>query len=90
MCLQELPKLVIYIGSIGEREQQTRDGCSGGKLRNTPHFMVSAAEPESHAQQMVDINSRAGSGSSWTGWYLESPGLDPAVIDRVEEVPDGI
>ena len=34
--VQELPKLVVYIGSIGEREQQTRDGCSGGKLRNTP------------------------------------------------------
>ena len=80
----------IYRFNLGEREQQTRDGCSGGKLRNTPHFMVSAAEPESHAQQMVDINSRAGSGSSWTGWYLESPGLDPAVLDRIEEVPDGI
>jgi hypothetical protein len=26
----------MYQGSIGEREQQTRDGCSGGKLRNTP------------------------------------------------------
>ena len=30
----------MYQGSIGEREQQTRDGCSGGKLRNTPHFIV--------------------------------------------------
>ena len=38
--VQELPKLVMYQGSIGEREQQTRDGCSGGKLRNTPHFIV--------------------------------------------------
>ncbi len=34
--VQELPKLVMYKGSIEEREQQTRDGCSGGKLRNTP------------------------------------------------------
>ncbi len=39
---------------------------------------------------MVDRRSRAGSGSSWTGWYLESPGLDPAGLVRLEGVPDGI
>ena len=53
-------------------------------------LLFSAADPESRAQQMVDRESRAGSGSSWTGWYLESPGLDPAVLDRLEKVPDGI
>jgi hypothetical protein len=38
--VEELPKLVMYQGSIGEKEQQTGDGCSGGKLRNTPHLIV--------------------------------------------------
>ena len=38
--VEEFSKLVLYESSVREKEHQTGDGCSGGKLRNTPHLII--------------------------------------------------